>query len=766
MLLSPARSVFALLVSLAFCPTAWAADEPAPGGDSSSSKPAGSEIVDPLDPVRTSVTVTATRGPLPADETPVSTSVVTREELEDRNIRQLDQALVLLEGVNASRAKGPADSDFGLGLRGFSGRGSQYRTLILLDGQPMNTSYYGGVNWSMFGVSEFERVEVARGPFSSLYGGNAMGGVVNLITRPIDRRKLELTGQTGSQDTTQYSIHGAEQLFGKLGLSGGYSRYQTGGYSAEPILGSATASDGSGLPVTGVTRWLTPTNGLTYQVGDQGRNWFNQEAFRVRSEYSFSERLFASVQYLRQERKSGYDAYSTDLRAADGSPVDAGRVSFLDGGVRRDLTVSPSSYIGVPSGTETNIYQAHALARLSSAWNLDVYAGVNDIPHDWYVLRGASADLRGGPGSYTNTFSRGLYGNVQASHTQGASVLTFGAETRHDSARSAGQNLDNYAIRENFSPVSTQAFGKAINQAGYVQYQRSLFERLRVVAGGRWDYWRTYQGGNQTGPSEPILGYPERSVNALTGKVAALYSLGDNWQIRASVGNAFRAPTVYELYRNLVLGSSLLLANPSVQPEKLLAFEAGLTRRLGAGNSVTATYFHNSLSDMIYRITDLDFDPSGRTRRLTNAGRGQIRGLEAAAQQKPFSWLRLSETYTYVDAVIAENDPLPATVGARIPWTPAHTASYLAVAAYKKWTLAWSGRYVGKQYSSDTNTDVTRGVPRGYDPFFEMDGTLTFDAHRRVSVFVDGTNLLDRNYFQYYRARGRTVSAGLRLRVF
>lgn len=751
-----------LALQVAFLSTAMAADDQ-PGATSPT---AASSQPSEVEPVRTVVSVTATRGPLPLDETPVSTSVVTRDELEHRNIRQVDQALILLEGVNAARAKGPADNDFGLGLRGFSGRGSQYRTLILLDGQPMNTSYYGGVNWSTFGVSELQQVEVARGPFSSLYGGNAMGGVINLITRPVTQRRLELTGQVGNQDTTQYSIHGAEQVFGKLGLSGGYSRYQTGGYSAEPILRSATTPNGTGVPVTGVMPWVTPTNGSTYQVGDQGRNWFNQEAFRLRGEYAFTDKVFTSVQYLRQERQSGYDAYTTRLRTADGTPFDSGRVSFLDGGVTRELTVSPSNFIGIPTGSATNIYQAHTLAELSSKWNLNVYAGVNDIPDDWYVLRGSSADLSGGPGSYTNTFSRGLYGNVQASRTRGADVLTFGAETRHDSARSAGQSLDNYGIRENFGAPYSQAFGKAINQAGYVQYQHSFTDDLRITAGGRWDYWRTYQGGNQTGLDEPINDYPNRSTNAVTGKVAALYSPGQNWQVRASVGNAFRSPTVYELYRDLVLSSSLLLANPDVEPERLLAYEAGVTRRFGQRADVTATFFQNRLTDMIYRITDLDFDPSGRTRRLTNAGRGRIRGLEIGAKQQALSWLRFRQTYTYVDAVIAENDPLPATVGNRIPWTPEHTATYLAMASYKKWTLVWSGRYVSKQYSSDTNTDITRGVPRGYDPFFEMDGTLSYEFHRKASLFIDATNLLDRDYFQYYRARGRTVSAGLRLRVY
>ena len=65
---------------------------------------------------------------------------------------------------------------------------------MLLDGQPLNDSYYGTVNWTMLPVGEFERVEVARGPFSSLYGGNAMGGVINLITRRADHRQFELFG--------------------------------------------------------------------------------------------------------------------------------------------------------------------------------------------------------------------------------------------------------------------------------------------------------------------------------------------------------------------------------------------------------------------------------------------------------------------------------------------------------------------------------------------------------------------------------------------
>ena len=74
-----------------------------------------------------------------------------------------------------------------------------------------------------------------------------------------------------------------------------------------------------------------------------------------------------------------------------------------------------------------------------------------------------------------------------------------------------------------------------------MQYQRSFSDRLNVVAGGRWDYWRTYEGGNQTGVNLPITPYPERSTNAFTGKIAASYTLPGNLQVRGRVGNAFRA---------------------------------------------------------------------------------------------------------------------------------------------------------------------------------------------------------------------------------
>ncbi|BDC51171.1 TonB-dependent receptor [Bryobacterales bacterium F-183] len=717
-----------------------------------------------IEPVKTTVTVTGTRSPMEIDKSPVSTSLVTREELESRNIRQIDQALALIEGVNSLRTKGPGDGDFGLGLRGFAGRGGQSRTLILVDGQPVNNSYIGNVNWSAFAVSEMERVEVARGPFSSLYGGNAMGGVVNMITRPVDKRHFEVFGQLGNRDTTNYSIRATDRFFDKLGLSVGYTRFQTGGYSPQEVL-RAAATGTTGTFVTGVTRWLTPTGGTTYQVGRRGDNWFAQEAWRFRGEYTFSPKVFASLQYIRQGRMEGWDAYTTSLRDTAGNPIDNGAVLFNDGGVTRRLTVTPANFIGTPTGALQNILQGQVLATLSTRWNMRVAAGVMRSPGDWYVTPGANATLRDGTGSYVNQTNQGVYGNIQTTWQGSGQALVFGTETRHDRARIAGQTVPNYAIRDNGAPYDTQARGKAINQAGYAQYQRTFGERMNIVAGGRYDYWRTYEGANQTGLTSPLVPYPNRETNSFTGKVAGTYTLPGNWLVRGSVGNAFRNPSVYELYRDLVLSGILFLANPQVQPEKLFAVEAGVQKQFARGHRFEASLFQNNVTDLIYRTTDFVADPTGNLRRLTNAGQGRTRGAEVALRQQVLSWLQFRQTYTYTQSVITRNDALPATIGRRLPYVPLHTVTYLATAARNKWSATWAGRYVTNVFTNDVNSDVVRAVPGSYNLFFEMDATVTYQATRRISFVANADNLLGRRYYMFSLTPGRSVFGGVRFRM-
>lgn len=129
-----------------------------------------------------SVVVTATGYEQKIKEAPASISVITREDLEKKPFTNLADAIQDLEGVSIN-GSGPGDKD--ISIRGMPG---EY-TLILVDGRRQNTRESrsrgtgGFQQYQIPPMEAIERIEVVRGPMSSLYGSDAMGGVVNIITR-------------------------------------------------------------------------------------------------------------------------------------------------------------------------------------------------------------------------------------------------------------------------------------------------------------------------------------------------------------------------------------------------------------------------------------------------------------------------------------------------------------------------------------------------------------------------------------------------------
>lgn len=714
-------------------------------------------------PVTTEVTVTGTRTPVELESSPVSQAIVSRQEIENRDVRLIDKALEQTPGVISLRARGASDNDFGLGLRGFAGRGGQVRTLILLDDQPINNSFNGSINWAIFSPADIQRVEVARGPFSSLYGGNAMGGVINLISRRPEGRHGDFFYQYGSRATDNFNVHLTDRYFDKLGLTVGYSRYKTGGYSPQEVFGSLSTSTAAATPVTGVQQWATSTGGTQYQIGLRGAQWYKSEDFRARAEYTFSSKVFAYLQFLHMHRGDGYGPYMDSLRDGSGETVGTGLVSFSDAsGVTRKLTFTPTTFLGGPSGATTNYYHGQIVFTPASHWDAHVTTGLNVNPTFWYVTPGTGSTLTSGPGTWSKQFGQSIYGNILISHTDHIGTLLFGSETRADRASTATRNLTSWLDRSTQTNVTLSAQGKTIDQSGYVQYQTTLKDRLNLIGGGRFDYWKTYDGGNIASATASPLSYGDRSAHAFTGKIAANYRLPHDWHLRASIGNAFRGPSVYELYYNFVITTTKYVANPDEKPEHLLAYEGGVQKTFKDRYSIEATGYTNRVSDLIYRTSDFVTDPTGNTKILVNAGKSRTWGTEFSTRERIFSWLEFRQGYTYTSPIILDNPSLPTTVGKTLPYVPAHMLTYQMNATLNKFVVNWSGRYVSPVYSTDTNTDTVRGVPGSYNLFFEMDGTVSYHATKNVTLVANADNMLDRHYYLYYRSVGRSLFAGVR----
>jgi iron complex outermembrane recepter protein len=719
-------------------------------------------------PVQTTVIVTATRSEAEMDKVPASTSVIPEAEIQSRNITLIDQSLNLLPGIILTRTKGMADSMPAIGIRGFGGSGSsQSRTLIMLDGEPLNDGYTGQVLLTTIPTSEIERVEVVRGPYSALYGGNAMGGVVNILTHPVDQRNFELNSQFGSQNTGNYSANYSERFLGKLGISAGYQRGQTVGYPS--TLTTKTASTGtSGTLVTGAQTTVTTAGSQTFIIGDSGHNWYNQDGVRARAEYAFSNKTTAFLQYIRQQDFYGYGRYHSYLEDANGKTINSGTVHFAVNGVSKQMTVTPVTFMpSGPGGTGSNFFQTRIIHSISKHQMVEASGGLVDQPLSWYSTPGSAADFGTGAGTTSSTPSRSWHANAMWSLADSvAGNLLFGSEFKRASAEAGTYSLSSYIDRNTKTAQTYMASGKSNNFALYGQEQYNITKRLLVTAGGRFDHWATMDGKSNSFDATGQVSYADRSENAYNGKLAALYQFKSGTTLRASIGNAFRNPPVYNLYRTWTSSSGILYkSNPSLDPEKLFSWEAGIRQTLGLNVQAEATYFENRVSNLIYSATDYSVDSTGKTIVQRNAGKALTRGAEFSAKDRLASWLELSLSYTYNNAVITENASIPATVGKQVTRVPRNAAAGMLSASKGRWSGSLTERFVGHVHSTDQNTDVRWGVPGAYDGYWLAGGALNYQVSKHFTVYGSVDNLLDRYYYQYYISPGRTTIGGVRFHL-
>ena len=709
------------------------------------------------------VTVTATRKESTGEREPVSTTVVTKDELELRNLPTLDRALEFSAGVYVFRARGTADPLSRVMLRGFNGAN---RTLTLLDGMPLNDAYTGDVTWTSLPTGEVERVEVVRGPFSSLYGGNAMGGVINVLTRVIDKRQLSLTAQGGTYGTAQFGGHFGDRI-GPVGLSFGYQRLQTDGYAPREVVVTPAAA-GTGTLVTGVTATQAATGTPAFIVGSAGDNWYDQDAARFKGEWAPDTSTALSAQYLFQRAGHGYRDPQSYLRDMSGGVVNSGAVLFQDGNVQRRVTVTPGTFLQGPGDDRSHLvgvtfhrsFNSGHMLRLSGGW----YVQPESTTRTPTV---ATATAIGGPGSVAARNSRSRYFNAQDSWSFGSQTISVGFDLRAEQSDNDEFALPDWTEADVRAAQTFSSFGRTQTVAGYVQDELRLGDRVTVIAGARVDHWRTFDGSvNIFNVAVPPAQYEPRTTSSVNGKASVAYRPAESWTLRGSVGTAFRNPTVFELYRTFRLSTgTLFAANPDLQPERLLAAEIGVARTWGVGSSLEATYYRNAIDDLIYRKTDLAVDQTGRYRILVNAGEGTTDGVEIALAQRLSASLLARGSYTFTDAIISRNPALPETEGKHVPNIPEHMASASLFYARDRWSGSLTGRYVSGTFGLDTNLDTAKGVPGSYSPFFVAGASVAFRAMRQLEFFASADNLFDRQYYVFYLNPGRTFSAGARVRL-
>jgi len=692
------------------------------------------------------IVVTATKTEKKVEDAPGSVTVIDREEMKKRNIQTVDEALNDLSGLFVKRSKGLMDSTASVRMRGFSG--DKY-SLVLIDGQPLNDAYTGGVEWGALPVGNIERIEVIRGPASALYGGNAMGGVINIITKTPQKLELEASRGYGTHDAYRYRFAAGNRFWERLSISLAYEKEGTDGYPTTPVYRSITTGTGNvsgGYPMN--DKYGDPKY---WVVGDKGDNGAEHRSLNGKLSLDFSDTGNLSFTAVSGRYEYDYGPPHTYMGTFGNSST------YAIAGTNQRARFQPNdfiSYTGI-SRSDSDTYTL-AFKELFGPVRINGQVGTVQIDDRYTLEKGSgSADYYNSPGSLTITEKETWFGELRGDVPFGESHLfTLGASYRTDAADTDQYSIPFYRSYSGQGLSTYYAGGDSRTWAGFAQDEWRLLDPLTIYLGLRYDSWKVDDGKSGVPGSETE--YESNTESELSPKVAAVWKPLADTALRASVGHAFRPPTIYELYRTWQSWGTTYQSNPDLKPETMWAYELGIEQYFfDKRTRLSLTGYRNDIDDLIYYRTQ------GSTKIRTNAGKARTYGVELEASQKVTDWLTIWGNYNYTDAKIIDNPTDPASEDKRVPGIPKTTVN-LGLDTHYKWCKAsLVGRYFSKIYNNSDNKDTEEGVYGTYEPAFVADAKLSLTPLKCMEVSLSVDNIFDKEYYEYYKTDGRTVFAEL-----
>ena len=697
------------------------------------------------EPIRLdTILVTATKTDKKVEDAPGNVTVINREELTKQNIQTVDDALNTLPGLFVKRSKGLMDATPSMSMRGF--QGDQY-TLILLDGQPLNDAYTGGVEWGTLPVSNIERIEVVRGGGSALYGGNAMGGVINIITRDPDKLELEASGGYGSNNTKRYRFNVGNRFGDRLSLRLGYEKESTDGYVTTPVLRSTSSGDGN---VSGGYAMKTASGNTTkWVVGDKGDNGGERSSIDGKASLDFSDTGTLSFTAVSAKHEYYYGAPNTYM----GTFGDT--TTYAVAGTDQRARFQPNDFISY-TGIGENETDTYTLSCKEFVGPVELQAQVGTVQSDdRYTLETGSglADYDTSTGSLKVTENECWFTELSGTLPLGdAHLLTLGSSYRTDSS-----DTDDYSVPffRSFSGRGESTFysgGNSKTWGLFAQDEWQVVEPLSIYMGIRYDTWKVYDGASGIPGSETE--YDSNTESAISPKIAAVWKPLANTTCKASIGHAFRAPTLYELYRSWQSGSTTYQSEPDLEPETAWTYELGVDQYFfDKKTRVSLTGYRNDIEDLIY------YRVEGSTKTRDNAGTARTYGLEFEASQKVTDWLSVWGNISYTDAQITDNPTDPDTENKQIDGIP-KVAWNVGLDTQHEW---FKGSVVSRYYR-EIEEGTIDGVYGTYESALFVDAKVVLTPWKYMELALSVDNIFDEGYYEYYKSDGRTFFAELTLR--
>ena len=564
-----------------------------------------------------------------------SVSVITRDDLEELGVDFALDAIATAPGVTVNQ-NGAFGGNASVRIRG----ASNDQTLVLIDGVPVNdpTGTGGGYNFAYLDTDTIERIEVLKGPQSTLWGSDAIGGVVSITTkRPTEGLSGTVFGEYGSFNT----------------LRGGAS------------ISNANEIGDFRLAATGLT-----TDGISKADeanGNSEDDGYDSQTVSAKGGLNLPASVRLETSLMWSDAESEYDSYAF---GAQGSVADGDEVTNSE-------TLSGNITLKAPlfDGRLENLVQI----------------GYADIERE---------NTSNGVQSYFTEGDRVLFRYQGTFAINDTNTLAFGTEREETSANEQESSIDSLFALYEFKPVDS----------------------FTLTGGIRVDDHETF--GSET-----------------TGRVAAAWTATDQLTFKASWGQGFKAPSIFQS-TYICTFCGLTAPNTNLKAETSEAYDIGVQWQSADERIVLgATLFDQETENMI----DFSYTAGYDNIALVDSQGGELTGAYAIN-----NWLGIAASYTFIDSDDGNGNAL-----ARLPESTGNiSASFDPDGPF-------SGAVLVRYNGEEANTDGSE-----LDSWTRVDLTGSYDLNDTVEIYGRIENLLDEEYQQIlgYGTPGLSGSVGVRLR--
>ena len=603
---------------------------------------------------------TATKTEKNIEGVSASIIVITEEEIQKTGASTLDKILEKVPSINAQYGRFPhpsASSKASISLRGMGANG----TLILVDGKRLSGETESPYEMTRITASMIERIEIVKGSMSTLYGSDAIGGVINIITKKVDKNVSTLDlkyGSNGDGDAVNKNVNFTNRgSVDKLRYKINTSIDDTTPYKINKSYTQQAINPSSGADLNGNSLDNISENyDVTYK--DEA----TVKTIGTRLEYDFSDNFTAGLDlsYFTEDREG---QYLGNASATSGGLITNTPVNSEDKNRRIDISSDFKYLINDDLSMNTKVYRSYYKKRNYT----------DPLTFDGATNTKFSANVT------IDTLESDLTYILNDSN-----IITTGLEYRKETRDSGAINPD---------ASSSEFITKVVNYKSlFIQDEIEISDTLNAIVGTRYDNI-------------------SNADNKITLQAGLVKEIAEDTSIRANYAQGYRTPDIAELYVVSMYykgakryGSEVIntikTESYDLKPEQSQTFELSLSNKYENLSSVF-TIFNNKVKDKIDLVSYNDSSSSTKYYTSENIDQVDIKGAEVSFDYDLNKDIDLGLNTTYLKT---EDE----STGKELTYTPDISASFSV--NYKITNDLNTNlmlRYIGEQYSNSTNTEQT-----------------------------------------------------------